>query len=275
MTTRCRIPPPTMEPTVIDRRRLMLSMLLLPGALRAQGGGTHGLVLMHGKQDRALGLLAPLARSIGGQGVRIEGPTMPWAASRDYDVDYPTALDEIESAVARLRAAGATRVAVGGQSFGANAALAFAGSGRKVDAVLAIAPGHVPDRWRDHPRISASVQRAREMIAAGQGDTRAGFDDLNQGQTRTVRTTARIYLSFFDPEGLGSMPKSAASIPAPVPLLWIIGRNDRLAASGPAYAFDKAPRHPKSQYSEVSGGHLDTADIGRDEIVRWTLDALA
>jgi dienelactone hydrolase len=166
-------------------------------------------------------------------------------------------------------------VAVGGQSFGANAALAFAGSGRKVDAVLAIAPGHVPDRWRDHPRISASVQRAREMIAAGQGDTRAGFDDLNQGQTRTVRTTARIYLSFFDPEGLGSMPKSAASIPAPVPLLWIIGRNDRLAASGPAYAFDKAPRHPKSQYSEVSGGHLDTADIGRDEIVRWTLDALA
>jgi pimeloyl-ACP methyl ester carboxylesterase len=264
-----------MEPAMIDRRRLMFSALLLPGALKAQGGGDIGIVLMHGKQDRALGLLAPLARTISSQGVRVDGPTMPWAGSRDYDADYPTALDEIESAVARLRAAGAKRVAVGGQSFGANAALAFAGSGRKADAVLAIAPGHVPDRWRDHPRISASVQRAREMIAAGQGDTRAGFDDLNQGQTRTVRTSARNYLSFFDPDGLGSMPKSAASIPAPVPLLWIIGSNDRLAASGPAYAFDKAPKHPKSQYSEVSGSHLDTADIGRDEIVRWTLDALA
>lgn len=262
---------------MMTHRRLVLSALLLSLPWRhAQGNAsTAGVVLLHGKQDRALGLLAPLARTLGGRGLRIEGPTMPWAASRDYDVDYPTALDEIETALNRLRAAGAARVAVGGHSFGANAALAFAGSGRKVDAVLAIAPGHVPDLWRDHPRISASVRRAREMIAAGRAEASASFDDINQGQDRTVRTSARNYLSFFDPDGLGSMPRSAAAIPAPLPMLWIIGGNDRLARRGSVYAYDKAPAHPKSVYSEVSGGHLDTADIGRDEILKWTLAALA
>jgi len=263
---------------MLMRRRLVLSALLLslPSVGRAQGApAVAGVVLMHGKQDRASGLLAPLGRTLGGQGLRIDAPTMPWAGSRDYDVDYPTALAEIDKAANKLRAAGATRLAVGGQSFGANAALAYAGSGREVDAVLAIAPGHLPDLWRDHPRISVSLQRAREMIAAGRGDASASFDDINQGQSRTIRTTARIYLSYFDPDGLGSMPRSAAAIPRPLPVLWIIGSNDRLASRGADYAFAKAPAHPKSVYIEVSGDHLDTPDIGRDEILKWTLAALA
>src|SRR5512137_1159663 len=168
------------------------------------GESDVGIVLMHGKWA---GPPAPpiqfLATALRAEGFKVITPVMPWGRQRMYDADYPTALSEIEASVEILRKKGAKRIIVAGHSFGANASIAYAASGRDVDGVIAIAPGHCPDL----DSFGASVAKARQMIAKGKGEETASFDDNPQGQSRTISTTAKIYLSFFDPDGLGVMPK--------------------------------------------------------------------
>ncbi len=134
---------------------------------------------------------------------------------------------------------------------------------------MAIGPGHTPDRHKFQVHVASSVEKARQMIAQGKGDDKAWFDDTNQGRTKTVRTTAKIYFSFFDPAGLAAMPKSAAAIPTAVPFLVVIGTQDPLFSQGQEYLFNKAPKHPKSKYLVVEGDHVSTPTIAAAQIVEW------
>lgn len=228
-----------------------------------------GIILMHGKWDRPPTHVAMLARTLESKGFKVSTPVMSWSNNREYDADYEQTLSEIDAAAQSQREKGAKRILVGGHSFGANAAIAYAGSGRAVDGVMALAPGHVPDLTNFRNRLSSSVEKARQLIGEGKGDSRTSFEDLNQGKTRSVRTTPNIYLSFFDPEGLASMPKSAAAIPRPVPFLWVIGTQDRLYARGEHYVFNKAPQHPNSKYRVVAAHHADTPSVAAELIVEW------
>jgi pimeloyl-ACP methyl ester carboxylesterase len=246
-------------------------VLLLSPSAKARESDV-GIVLMHGKWG---GPTAPpiqsLATDLRAKGFKVVTPVMPWGRQRMYDVDYPTALSEIELAAEDLRKKGARRIIVAGHSFGANASIAYAASGREIDGVMAIAPGHVPDLGGFQSKVASSVEKARQMVAEGKGDATATFNDLNQGQTKSIRTTAITYLSFFDPVGLASMPKSAAAIVHAVPFLWVIGSQDRLLANGEDYVFNKAPKHPNSKYLVVSGGHRDTPSVAADQIVEWLM----
>lgn len=167
------------------------------------------------------------------------------------------------------RAEGSSRVVILGQSMGANAALAHAGSGRRSDGVVALAPGHVPEveAWRS--AMGPSLKRAREMIAAGQGEEKAWFLDINQGQRREVRTTARSYLSYFDPEGLGAMPLSAAAIQPARALFMAVGQSDRMAAFAEQNIFARAPAHAKSRYVSMAGDHMNIVRLIADPLVDW------
>jgi len=131
---------------------------------------------------------------------------------------------------------------------------------------MALAPGHNPDST---PRFATSVSKAREAIAAGKGDEKTSFEDNNQGQWKTIRTTSKIYLSYFDPNGLGAMPKSAAAIPKPVPFLMVIGKLDRNFERGQAYIFNDVPKHPASKYLVVGGDHFDTSKTAAPQIAEW------
>jgi len=228
-----------------------------------------GIVLMHGKWA---GPPAPpiqfLATALRAKGFKVITPVMPWGQKRMYDADYPTALSEIEASVGILRKKGAKRIIVAGHSFGANGSIAYAASGREVDGVMAIAPGHCPDLQN----FGASVAKARQMIAKGKAEETASFDDISQGQNRTISTSAKIYLSFFDPDGLGVMPKSAAAIPKPVPFLWVIGTHDYLLYRyGENYVFNKVPKHPSNRYLVVNANHNDTPKVAASQIVEWIM----
>jgi pimeloyl-ACP methyl ester carboxylesterase len=227
-----------------------------------------GIVLMHGKWA---GPPAPpikvLATALRAKDFKVITPVMPWGKKRMYDADYPTALSEIEASVEILRKKGAKRIIVAGHSFGANASIAYAASGREVDGVIAIGPGHCPDLQK----FDASVAKARKMIAKGKAEETASFDDNNQGQNRTISTTAKIYLSFFDPDGLGVMPKSAAAIPKPVPFLWVIGTHDHLYRHGENYVFNKVPKHPRNSYLVVNADHNGTPVVAASKIVEWIM----
>ena len=261
--------------TPLLRAIFICLMALLPHAALAQRAPLAGigLVLMHGKGGQPESNIASLAAALEAQGAKVLRPRMAWSGRRgeptSYSVDYDTAIRAIEPAIAELRRSGATKIVVAGQSIGANAAIGYgARHGKALQGVIAIAPGHTPDRWARNPEIARGLQEAKALIAQGQGDKMRSFPDINQGRSFEVPATPRAWFSFFDPQGPASMPKNAKALPR-IPFLWAIGREDMLAAAGTDYAFAQAPAHPKSRYVELDSGHMDGPDKAISVIVEW------
>ena len=226
-----------------------------------------GVVVMHGKWGSPGGPVADVADAISRQGHRVANIEMPWSHRRLYDVDYDAAMTEIDAAVATLKEKGARRIVICGHSAGANAALGYAATRDGVAGVIVLAPGHTPERFAS--RLSESLGKAKAMMAAGDGESRSDFEDINQGKTRILSVRARIYLSYFDPDGPAVMPHNAAALKPGTALLWVIGNEDRLASAGRAYAFDRAPPNAASRYVEVNASHLNTPAVARPIVVKW------
>ena len=127
---------------VISGAVLALLSLLVHPVLAASA--EVGVVLMHGKWGSPQSML-PLARDLESRSYRVSNAEMAWSGRRLYDVSYPAALKEIEQQIRHLRANGARRVVVAGQSMGANAAVAYASSGFALDGLVILSPGHFPE----------------------------------------------------------------------------------------------------------------------------------
>lgn len=228
-----------------------------------------GVVLMHGKWHKGIPNHIVVSNSIKHEGWSVIELTMPWAANRMYDAPYGDALQQVSAAVAELRAKGVKKVVVGGHSFGANAAIAYAANGGDLDAILAMAPGHSPKSNYEKGTTKASIEQARQWIAEGKGAQKIEFIDTNQGRQQPLSARADVFFSYFDPNGMGDMPTSMAKISKPLPLLWLIGTSDPLYPKGSAFAYDLAPPHPLSRYVVVNADHANTPSIGQEEIMRW------
>ncbi|MFA6019347.1 MAG: alpha/beta fold hydrolase [Rhodospirillales bacterium] len=183
------------------------TFLVPPAAFAA---GPVGVILMHGKWGSPDYNIVQLADKLNAAGFLVERPLMPWSRKRDYDADYTQAMEEIDAVAERLRKRGATQIAVGGHSFGANVALGYAATRPDVAAILALAPGHVPELFAS--RLTESIAKARNLVEQGRGEETANFDDINQGKTKIITPKARVYLSYFDPDGPAVMPRNAAAI---------------------------------------------------------------
>ena len=109
----------------------------------------------------------PLAPQLESADYKVATLAMPWSSLREYDAGYPQALAEIGAAAQSLRDKGAKRIVVAGQSFGSSGALAYAASGRAVDAIVVLSPGHTPERGQVRKALERSVDKARTMRAAG------------------------------------------------------------------------------------------------------------
>lgn len=256
-------------------RRLVLAAALLAFAASVGAADLWGVVVMHGKSPGSA--MDPSVDSVIAKlqaaGAVTAKPDMPWSKTRYIDKPLAGAVAEIAEQVQALRAKGATRIAIAGHSMGCPAAMAYAAQRGEVDALVLLAPGHVPQRYYASKQTSVvrdSVNQAREMVAKGEGDTpHTPFADINQGNRRTVFTTANIYLSYFDPNGDGEMAVTAPRVPASTAVLWVVGKDDPLANAGRAYVFDKLPTNPKSQYLEVDANHHTTPTVAAEAVVQW------
>lgn len=248
---------------------VLLLAITLISPLQAQE--ITGVVLMHGKSGTAsdsspVGQLAQYLRS---NDIMVITPSMPWHRERVLDKTYEDSMLEIDQAVKALKNKGATKIVVGGHSMGANAAIGYGTITEGLAGILAIAPGHVPELAGYQSRINNDWQRAQAMVEAGSGNEKEDFKDRNQGSQSEIYVKAKIYLSWFDPEGSAVMPENVAPLKPNTPLMWIIGENERMYNRGPDYAFAEAPDHPKNSYTVVDGGHKETPEIGRKQILNW------
>ena len=89
--------------------------------------------------------------------------------------------------IATLKAQGATAIVVGGQSLGGNAALAYGATHAGLRGIIGLAPADDPQRKANRPEIAAAVARARTLMAAGKGDQRDSFADVNTGAGGRLR----------------------------------------------------------------------------------------
>ncbi len=234
----------------------------------AAAGETLGVVVLHGKDARPPHRpLVQLEQALTAAGLLFEEPEMPWSGRRGFDVDYEQAMAEIDAAVARLKARGASAIAVAGHSLGANAAIGYGARHPGLKGIVALAPGHLPDAYATKPAFVGSVAEARAMIASGHGNDSATFTDAKHGQTFQRQMVARIYLSYFAPDGPAVIPANAARLTAP--LLWVAGSRDPLSSFGPDYAFAKAPANPHNHFATVNADHAGTPDAAAELVVAW------
>jgi len=243
--------------------------LLVTHQAPARAEGRTGVVLMHGKAgtpDHVRGLATTLEQA----GYLTASPEMPWSQRRRYDAALEQSHQEIDATIADLKRRGADRIVIAGHSMGGNMAIGYAATHPDLAAVVAIGPGQTVDGENFAAATGEGVAKARSMIAADRGDEKASFPELHLGKRSTVTTSARIYASYFDPDGYANMPVFAKLVTQP--LMWIVGTLDKpMMDRGRAYAFDRLPPDPRHAYVEVTSDHMGTPEAAKAEIAAWLL----
>ncbi|MDA7946760.1 MAG: alpha/beta hydrolase [Hyphomicrobiaceae bacterium] len=248
---------------------VFLSLLLWP-LVPAEAADKVGVVIMHGTKGHSgpKSYLAPLLRSFRKAGILYVAPDMPWSRRRHLSKTVEGSLIEIDKAVETLKARGATKIVVGGQSHGATAAMAYGGHRKGLAGILVIAPGHIPSKMGWQRRMDYDYVRAGTLIEKGKGKKKTSFKSAGK-RVFTFRTTPEIYFSWYEPDGPTNYQANAMKMEQGTALFWIQGKDDKINPHGEYLAFAHAPKNPKNKYVIVKGGHLATPRIGASQIVAW------
>lgn len=266
----------------MNRRRLAraatsvaLAVVAALGAdTSAVAQGAIGLIYMNGKQGptNTAGSNDIASKAIAA-GIRAVVPSMPWGQGgwEKINVTPDQVFGMIDGYASQLRAQGAQRIVVGGQSLGANMALSYAVARRNVAGVVMAAPGHSPGgSYNRNPSIKDAIDQACQLARSGQGNQSfSGLDD-NQGNSVRVSTTAGVYCTWMSPRGQASMPAQAPQLPAGIPLMLVIGTKDPSFGFAEANIYKPAARNPYSKYLVIDGGdHRNTDHSASQRIIDW------
>lgn len=223
------------------------------------------LILLHGKWG---GPPAPLAAEFKNERFHVISPSMPWARDRKYDVSYEAGVRALNDVVKAARAEGYKRVVMGGQSFGANGALAYASVYGDIDGLILFAPGHNPDIDRNYqPRL---VSIAKEAISSGRPETPISFTDYNDGgRTQTLEARSDVFVSFFAEDSLANMSLSARKVKTAIPTIVFMGNTDFVTRQGSHYFFDRLPKHSLSQYNVSAATHRAVPAASFEATLSW------
>jgi pimeloyl-ACP methyl ester carboxylesterase len=179
-------------------------------------------------------------------------------------------MSEIDGHVEALKTAGAKRVYVGGHSLGAVAAAGYAARYDDIDGIILLAPGHFTAWPGFHRRFIDDLAKAESMIAAGKGGETTSFGDINAGKTTSRRLTADIFYSWFSDTGPAEFVANMQSVKGGIPILYVAGSQDRIPqTSNRAYAFDLAPRNPRSEFTIIDASHLDVPRRADGVVIDW------
>ena len=240
----------------------------LPVAAAAQE--LLGAVVMHGKGGSPARLVADLAQSLESRGFLVANLEMPWSGKRDYDVTVEKGEQEVEAALAAMRKKGAKKVFVIGHSQGGVFALHLAGR-IGADGFVAIAPGGSTANPYFYEKISSSLARAKELVAAGKGNEPAElFDYENAKGNYPVKSTPTVYVTWFDPAGAMSQERAVKAVNPSAPVLWVGPTRDYpglLKSSLPLYR--DLPKNPQTRLYQPNADHRGAPTAAADEIARW------
>jgi pimeloyl-ACP methyl ester carboxylesterase len=252
-------------PRAIAALALLLTLTLQ--CVPAAAGSDIGIVVLHGKQGMAGDRpTAPFLQALRGAGYNVQAPTLCWSRLRDYDAAFPDCLRDIDTAITALHAAGARRIVVAGMSLGGDAAIVYGAQHPELAGVIALAPAAQPQQMIRNPMVAQSVAQARQMVAAGQGNQRSSFSDVNDGPPFALVSTAAIYLSFHEVGGPADFPLVLPRLREPV--IWVAGTQDRTQTQAAAL-FARLPPNPLNRFVQVGSAHLETPAAGTAAVLTW------
>ena len=246
-----------------------LTFTLPPAASAQSAMPVIGIVVMHGKGGGPGGLVKPLADGLETRGFLVANLQMPWSRDRKYDVDVATAVKEVNAAVTELRSKGTKKIFIAGHSQGGVFAIYYAGL-HAPDGLIIIAPGGDVSTNFYRQQVGRSVSRAKDQIAAGKGGETDDYDESEGGKNWTVRTTAAIYFSWFDPDGAMNQIKSSAALPKTLPVLHVAPTSDYPALlRAKQDMFRALPDHPLKRLYEPNSDHRNAPRDAIDAIAGW------
>jgi len=231
-----------------------------------------GVVVIHGKWDAPNGHASGLANYLSREGFLVATPEMPWSGTRQYDKGVDGMLAELDKATEELRAKGARKIVLAGHSQGAAGGLYYA-SQRSINGVVLIAAGGHPQSKVFISHYEKSVSEAKTLVSQGKSDAKLSFSDLNTGnRSRNMRTSARILLDYFDPEGPFNTYDNAEKIkPGTAVLVVIPGRETEGLKMMAESIKNKLPGEVKASRIEVDADHLGAPDAAKSAIRDWLL----
>ncbi len=232
-----------------------------------------GIVLLHGKTGMP-SQFTLLAADLADLGYLIETPEMCWSARRIFDRSFSGCLQDVDAAVARLKADGAEGIIVAGHSLGGVGALLYGATHDGLAGIIALAPDGDPVRFGRIPVIAKSVAAASAAVKAGKGEIVSTFNDFVLGKSLPVKAKAVDFLTFYGADSPAVMTKTIPKLTAP--LLWVAGTKDSSQRNAETL-FKKAPKQPENTFVKVNAGHLGTPGAAFDPILDWleTLDSEA
>jgi len=247
-----------------------------------------GIVLMHGwglQRNPPPGRIYPhrwndpLANALRQEGFRVVQEEMPWGPNRIIDATLETAMNEIDAQIGNLKAQGASKIVVAGHSMGTPMALAYAARRDGLAGVIGLAPGHHPElQPAMYPDFfPKQVAKAKAAIAAGQGDSRTTFAAAQCCVFyQDFTTTPRIYLSYFDPEGPGTMAGNAANVRMGIPVLLVFGKRDVIfkllddaKQSYSDYVLSRLPPNSVHRKILLDADHVQVPGQSVREVLQW------
>lgn len=265
-----------MDPGAL-KRLLGGGMLLLmlgtpPGIAQARTAADIGVVVVHGKWDSPQGHAQGLANYLAREGFQVVSPEMPWSGQRGYDKGAAAILAELDAAIDQLKVKGAKKIVLAGHSQGAIGALYY-GTQRSVDGIALIAAGGHPQSQVYIPHYAPYVATAKRLVEEGKGNETVSFVDLNTGnRTRSLRTSARSLLDYFDPEGPLNSAANAKKVKPGTAVLVVIPERDTEGLKRIAEKIrDQLPGTRPSTRVEVDADHLGAPDATKSVLRNWML----
>ncbi len=225
--------------------------------------------LMHGTHGQAKWSGLNSISGFMGQVCEVIRLDMPWGRVRDYDKSYEDALKELSQKSDEYKKKGYKKIIMAGHSHGANASMAYQAFIGNADGIIALAPGHNPEKLyksKQNLKFNGIVDDAEKNIKSGKSDLKIRFNHPWYGHPLNVRSD--ILFSFFNPNGLGNMTKSCKNFKKSTPILYIEGSKDKIKR-GPDYAFNFAPKNSLNKYIVVEAGHSEVPDVSGKIVQDW------
>ena len=253
--------------------RCFVIVLLGVMPLPVVGAGQSGAVVIHGKGESPERVKA-IMNALRLENVLVAAPELPWSARRLYDRPASDADAEVDAAIAQLRSDGARRVYIIGESLGASYALRYA-SRPGVTGIVAIAPNHAPESPLYIRSYADDIRKARDLIASGRPQALLEFLDVIWGDRRNrITTSARSFLSYFDPTGPLNMTSIVQGVRRDVLVLWIVPQGDSVQRQYSLDLYQRLPKNPGSRLVELPVQYINVAGASVPAIVQWMRDTV-